>query len=98
MRAELNQVRALTKNITQAFIDKCPDEVLAFTVRSLSRKQHTASEKWKQVPRATTAAWVAPPSTKIVELAENATSATGTHTTLLGTATTTRGAFIGIRN
>ena len=99
MRAELNQVRALTKNITQAAIDKGPDEVLAFTVRPLSRKQHKTNKAWKQVPLATTTALVVASSTTIIgELIENETSATGTHTTLLGTATITHGAFIGIRN
>ena len=94
--AELNQVIALKKNITQATIDKSPDEGLAFTVRLLSRKQHTTNEARKQIPLATTTAWMAAPFTKIGELTENATSATGTHTTLLGTATTTHGTFIGI--
>ena len=98
LRAELNQVRALTKNITQAAIDKSPEEVLALTVRLLSRKQHTTNEARKQVPLATTTKLVATSSTKIGEITGNATSAIDTHTTLLGTAAIAHRAFIGIRN
>jgi len=59
LRAELNQIRALAKNIPQVTNDESPDEVLAFAVRLLSGKLHTSSEPWKQVPGATTTAWAA---------------------------------------
>jgi hypothetical protein len=57
--AELNQIRALAENIPQVANDKSPDEVLAFAVRLSSGKLHKSSEPWKQVPGATTTAWVA---------------------------------------
>jgi hypothetical protein len=141
LRAELNQIRALAKNILQVANDKSPDEVLAFAVRPSSGKLHKSSEPWKQVPGNTTTAWVAAqksscrlstkePSTRNksccrlspeelstrtseplsdylpenqttrnpIKITEDATSATGTHTTLLGTATLSHGAFIGIKN
>ena len=47
LRAELNQIRAPTKNIPHATIDKSPDKDLAVAVRLLCRKQHTTSETWK---------------------------------------------------
>jgi hypothetical protein len=137
LRAELNQIRALTENIPQVTNDKSPDEVLAYTVRSSSRKLHTSSETWKQVPEVTTTAWVTTqksccrlspeeppthnksccrlsseePSTctseplsnslprsqttrNPINLTEDATSATGTHAMLFGTASITHGAFI----